>query len=63
MVAPGSVAAKARLAVGDRLLSADGKPLNTTEDVSRSLCGRSPGDRVSLKVRRGKKEFKVTLEF
>jgi membrane-associated protease RseP (regulator of RpoE activity) len=63
MVAPGSAAAKARLAVGDRLLSADSKPLNTTEEVSQALCGRSRGDRVSLKVRRGKKEFKVTLEF
>ncbi len=63
MVPAGSLAARAGLRVGDRLMSADGNPLNTTEDVSRALTDRKAGDRVTLTVTRGRTPLRVVLTF
>jgi len=63
MVPPGSPAERARLQVGDRILSADGRPLNTSEEVSRELCGRKRGEKVRLRLKRGKTEFEAVLAY
>lgn len=63
MILPGSAAQRAGLRVGDRLLAADGKPLATTAEVSAALCGRKPGDKAVLELKRGGKKMKVAIDW
>src|SRR4051794_31179685 len=48
---------------GDIITAVDGKPVNTSDDLASTIEGKSPGDKVTISVRRsgGGKTFKVTL--
>ena len=57
-------AAKAGLKPEDLITAFEGKPIRNPQAFAKDVAGRKPGDKVKLKVRRGKedKEFVVTLE-
>ncbi len=52
-VRPGSPADEAGLKGGDILFEFDGKPIQSLYDFTYALRARKPGDRVTVKVRRG----------
>lgn len=62
-VAPGSAAAQAGLAVGDRITSMDGRPVTDAmlSDVRQRLRCDPPGTQVRLRIRRGTALLDVTL--
>ncbi len=57
-------AARADVRTGDVLLAFDGKPVANSNELTLRLRGHNPGDKVVLKVTRGKetKEITVTLD-
>ena len=60
-VAPGSPAARANLEPGDRLLRANGRQLRNPFDWQAVVLDLRVGQELSLTVRRGTREFAVTL--
>lgn len=60
-VAPGTPAALAGLLRDDVIVTMDGATIGTAGDVRRRLAERSPGDRVTLDVRRGGETLRVSL--
>jgi serine protease Do len=62
-VEDGSPAAKAGLEVGDVILKIDGRPVEGSADLSRTIRGLKPGTKVNLNVwRSGKaRDFAVTI--
>lgn len=69
IVVAGTVAASAARRVGDESLrrrdaitSIDGRPVRNLDDLQRLLTGRTPGERVTLQVRRGTRRLEVVLE-
>jgi S1-C subfamily serine protease len=59
-VAPGSAGEKAGVKPGDRLLEVDGKAVRNYAQLLHRLGSRYEGDKISLKVLRGKKELAFT---
>ena len=57
-------AAKAKLQVGDIIVSADGKPILSYRDLTELLRGKKPGEQLKLKVSRKRQgqDVAVTLE-
>jgi S1-C subfamily serine protease len=58
-----SVAGRARLAVGDLLVSMDGTPVDSRETLSRLVAEKKWGDSARLSVRRGGETLDVTAYF
>ncbi|MDX1510379.1 MAG: PDZ domain-containing protein [Nitriliruptorales bacterium] len=54
--------AEGDLEVGDVLVSVDGEPVATFEDILAALSGRQPGDVVTLTRRRGDEEAAIEVE-
>jgi Lon-like protease len=54
--------ARALLRPGDVIISAQGKPVRTREDLQGALARLKPGDTVTLGVRRGKDVRMITVE-
>ncbi|MHB1156413.1 MAG: S1C family serine protease [Phycisphaerales bacterium] len=64
-VVPGSPAATAGLAAEDRIMTVEGKAVNSPNDLMRVLSRYMAGDKVKLTVRHGEepaKELELTLE-
>ncbi|MDD8030618.1 MAG: PDZ domain-containing protein [Acidobacteriota bacterium] len=59
---PGSPAEKAGLKVGDVIVSADGKRVETIEDLTDLIQKKKKGERLSLDIIRDKKKLKVEVE-
>ncbi|MCQ6265678.1 PDZ domain-containing protein [Fictibacillus sp. WQ 8-8] len=53
--------AEGKLKVGDEITELEGKPVKTTEELLKKLAGKKAGDKVQLKVLRGKKTFAKTV--
>ena len=62
LVVPGSPAADAGLQVGDVIVGAEGKEVKTLDDLRSALDAASPGDTVTVSVRRngGVKDYTMT---
>jgi serine protease Do len=58
-VAVGSPAEKAGLKVNDLILSVDGKPVKTFEEVIEVVTSKRPGEKVTLEVQRGEQKLKA----
>jgi uncharacterized iron-regulated protein len=65
---PAGAAEKAGIKRGDALVDVDGQPVKTTGDVRLALWNKKPGERVVIRVRRGRRfgtngtrEFEVEL--
>ncbi len=52
-VVPGSLAADVGLRPGDRIVAANGAPVETWDDFERLVGGKKPGDEVTFAVERG----------
>jgi S1-C subfamily serine protease len=61
-VVPGSPADKAGVREGDKLVSLEGAPLATKEDLRHALEKRKPGARVTLVVERDAKSLELPVE-
>lgn len=61
-VVEGSGAEEAGLEPGDVIVSADGEPLRSVEDLFKILRDRNPGDRLELEVVRGGDRQTITVE-
>ena len=59
-VLPGSAAARAGLAAGDRILAIDGQSVGTFEDIQRIVSAR-PDQTMTLQVRRGEQTQTLSL--
>jgi S1-C subfamily serine protease len=62
-VMPASVGETAGLQKGDRILAIDGEPVDENFDLIFEVKRKKPGDRSTLKVRRGEEELDVPVEF
>src|SRR5579863_1004194 len=60
-VVPGSPADQAGLKVGDTIVSVDGKPVKTGDELVADIAGRKPGTRVELGIVRGGKKITVPV--
>lgn len=62
-VTPGGPADEAGIEPGDVILSFDGRPMTTAQELVVAVRARAPGDEVVLEVRRGSRveEFQVVL--
>lgn len=60
LVQPGAPA-DGKLEVGDVVVEAEGQPVRTTDDLARAASGLTPGDDLTLIVRRGDKRIDLTL--
>lgn len=58
----GSAAEKSKLQVGDILVSIEGSPLKSPDDVLEVLSTREPGDVIQIVLLRGKKTLRVKLK-
>lgn len=61
-VRPGSPAQRAGIAPGDVILSVDGIPTPTIEELAEAVGRRRPGDRATLRIRRGASEIALEVE-
>lgn len=61
-ITPGSPAEKAGLKVGDVIVSADGKRVETLEALTDLIQDRKKGDKITLEIIRDKKKMKVEVE-
>lgn len=61
-VIEGSGAERAGLEPGDVIVSADGEPLRSVEDLFGILRNRNPGDRLELEIVRGADRQTITVE-
>lgn len=61
-VYPSSPAEQAGLEPGDLVVSAEGSPVESREDLDTALANAGPGRALDLKVRRGEKERTVTVK-
>ena len=59
-VADGSPAAQAGIQVGDLLISLDGQPMTTVQQVQMALSAKTPGTRVSVVLNRSNQAITVT---
>jgi S1-C subfamily serine protease len=59
-VMPNSAAAKAGVKVGDHILSANGKPAKTHEELIAIVGRYAPGEKIEMVIRRDGKEMKLT---
>lgn len=59
-VTSNSPAAKVGLQKGDIIVAIDRRPLRTLRQMTYALARRKPGDKVTLKIRRGEKVFDVS---
>jgi membrane-associated protease RseP (regulator of RpoE activity) len=62
-VMPNSVAATAGLKKEDTILAIDAVPVAENFDLIYEVKQKKPGDRATLKIRRGEEEFAVEVEF
>ncbi|PIU20760.1 MAG: hypothetical protein COT18_00505 [Elusimicrobia bacterium CG08_land_8_20_14_0_20_59_10] len=62
VVAPGSPADRAGIRRGDLLLTCDGDPIETNEDLFLKTFSRRPGDEIELVLRRKAKKMTVRLK-
>lgn len=62
-VMPASVGETAGLQKGDRILAIDGEPVAENFDLIYEVKRKKPGDRSTLKVRRGEEELEIPVEF
>ncbi|MDM5337958.1 SepM family pheromone-processing serine protease [Fictibacillus enclensis] len=53
--------AEGKLKVGDEIVELEGKPVKTTEELLKRLADKKAGDKVKLKVLRGKKTLNRTV--
>ena len=60
LVQPGAPA-DGKLEVGDVIVEAEGQPVRTTDDLARAASGLTPGDDLTLTVKRGDKRVELTL--
>lgn len=60
-IVPNSPAASSSLARGDVITAADGTAIASSSDLTGALAADSPGDKVTLAVRRGSGETSVTV--
>jgi len=54
--------ADGRLRAGDEIVAADGHPVDGTDEVRKAITGHKPGERVAVRVERGKGEKNVSVE-
>lgn len=60
-VEPGSPAARAGIEVGDVITGVDGRPVDSTWDVSRAVSRKKGGETVEVELVRGRSARKVTV--
>ncbi|MBQ7609401.1 MAG: DegQ family serine endoprotease [Desulfovibrionaceae bacterium] len=60
-VMPGEPAEKAGMRDGDVIVSVDGKAIEDTSDLLRTIAGRAPGETVTLTVWRGGKTLQIRV--
>ncbi len=60
LVQPGAPA-DGKLEVGDVIVEAEGQPVRTTDDLARAASALTPGDDLTLTVKRGDKRIELTL--
>jgi Lon-like protease len=53
--------AEDRLRPGDEIVRVDGRPVSSLEEVQRAIGRHQPGERVRMRVRRGRSEVEVTV--
>jgi len=61
-VVEGSGAEEAGVEPGDAIVSADGEPLRSVEDLFETLRDRNPGDRLELEIVRGGEQQTILVE-
>ena len=61
-VVEGSGAEDAGVEPGDVIVSADGEPLRSVEDLFETLRGRNPGDQLELEIVRGGEQQTIVVE-
>ena len=54
--------ADGRLRPGDKILAADGRAVDSTEDLRKAITGHKPGERVDFRIKRDKDERAVSVE-
>jgi Lon-like protease len=54
--------ADGKLRAGDEILEADGRAVDSTDDVRKAITSHQPGERVAFRVERGKAEKDVAVE-
>jgi S1-C subfamily serine protease len=60
-VVSGAAADKAGVQVGDVVVAADGKPVNSAEDLRSAIQAKKPGDKLTLTVNRGGTESTIDV--
>jgi S1-C subfamily serine protease len=56
-------ASRAGLEVGDTIVGIDGRDMPTIEALARELASRWTGEKAKLRVKRGRKEIDLEIEF
>ncbi len=54
--------ADGKLRAGDEILEADGRAVDSTDEVRKAITSHKPGERVAFRVERGKTEREVSVE-
>jgi Lon-like protease len=54
--------ADGKLRAGDEILEADGRAVDSTDEVRKAITSHKPGERVAFRVERGKNEREVSVE-
>lgn len=58
-VTPGGAADEAGMLDGDRIVSIDGQPTRTSQELRNAIMGQNPGDRVQVEVLREEKRLRL----